>query len=120
MEKKEPFTIIIGGDMEKDLDDLFSGKRTKQPKNCLYLDTVEQLLKLLSPKRLSTLKFLMEYQPQENPQTISQIAKKSNRFQEAVSKDIKYLKEKGFVETRKEKQKVFAFPKHSEIVIRIK
>jgi len=120
MKKKEPFTIIVGGDMDKDLDDLFSGRNINQPKNMLYLNTVEQLLDLLSPKKLSTLKWLMEYQPSDNPKTISQIAKENNRFQEAVSKDIKELKKNGFVETKKDKQKVYAFPKHSEIIIKIK
>jgi len=118
--KKEPFTIIVGGNMDKDLDDLFAGKNLNQPKNSLYLDTVEQLLDLLSPKKLSTLKFLMEYQSEKHPKSISQIAKENNRFQEALSKDIKHLEKNGFVTTTKDKQKVYAAANHSEIIIRIK
>jgi predicted transcriptional regulator len=118
--KKEPFTIIVGGDMDEDFEDLFSGKNIDQPKNSLYLDSVEQLLDLLSPKKLSTLKFLIEYQSEKNPKSISQIAKENNRFQEALSKDIKHLEKNGFVTLTKDKQKVYASAKHSEIIIRIK
>jgi predicted transcriptional regulator len=118
--EKEAFTIIVGGDMEKDWGDLFSGKNLTQSKNCLYLDSVEKLLELLSPKKLSLLKFLMDFQDEKNPKSVSDIANESNRFQEAISKDIKHLQKNDFVILKKDKQKVYAIPKHSEIIIRIK
>jgi predicted transcriptional regulator len=116
----EPLTIIIGGDDDKDLTDLLSGKRLDQPKNILYLDTFEELDDLLSPKRLELLRYLMKNQKGEMPKSISILAKETKRFQEAISKDIKHLAKLGLVEIKKEKQSVYAYPKYKAITIKTK
>ena len=116
--KKEPYTIIVGGDMDKDTRDLFEGKNINQPRNCLYVNTIEEAMDFLSPKKISLFKSLMEYD--SKPCNITELAKKTKRFQPAISKDIKYLREKGLIETKKVKQSVYITPKHSEIIIRIK
>ncbi|MDD5148727.1 MAG: hypothetical protein PHH08_04655 [Candidatus ainarchaeum sp.] len=121
MEKKDDvFTIIIGGDMDKDLDDLFSGKRPDQPKNVLYLDNYNELAELLSPARINTLLYLMDIKKENSEKSISQTAKALKRHQEAVSRDIAHLKKNGFVETKKSKQATIALPKYAEIQIKIK
>ena len=118
--KKEPYTIIIGGDMDKDARDVFEGKNLNQPKNVLYVDTLEEAMDYLSPKKIGLLKSLMDYEPSPCELTISELAKATGRLQPAVSRDIKDLREKGFVETRKDKQSTRITPIHNEIIIRIK
>ena len=118
--QKEPLTIIIGGDMDKDHADLFAGRRLDQPRNVLYVDSFEELSKMLSPKRLHILQHLMQYQTKKCPQSISKIAAETGRFQEAISKDVKQLADMGLVELKKDKQTVYAYPKHKSIHIMTK
>jgi predicted transcriptional regulator len=117
---KEPLTIIIGGDMDKDDADLFAGKRLDQPRNILYVDSFEELSKMLSPKRLQTLQHLMRYQTAKKPKSISQVALETKRFQEAISSDVKQLNKLGLVDLKKEKQTVYAYPRHKSIHIMTK
>jgi len=118
-EGEEPFTIIIGGNPRKDLDDFFSGKSIDQPKDVLYLDTFEQLHELLSPKKLDLLKWLMDLPKNHGPCSVSETAKKIKRKQEAVSRDLKQLKKLGLVELKKDKQKTIPVSKFRKIVIKI-
>ncbi|MBI4052951.1 MAG: ArsR family transcriptional regulator [Candidatus Diapherotrites archaeon] len=118
--EEEPFTIIIGGNEEKDLDDFFSGKSTDQPKDVLYLDTFEQLHELLSPKKLDLLKWLMDLPKNHKPCSVSDTAKKIKRKQEAVSRDLKQLKKLGLVELKKDGQKTIPTPKFRRIEIIVK
>ncbi len=114
--------IEIGKDIEKDYSELFSGKpfsRINQSKNTLYLDSYEQLTKLISAKKMDLLLFLMGFQTQKNPFSVSQIAKKLNRHQEAVSRDLTYLKNLELVKVEQSKQMSYAFPVYSEIDIKI-
>ena len=116
---EEPFTIIIGGNARKDLDELLSGKplsEINQPKDALYLDTFERLHELLSPKKLDLLLALME-----NPKhcCVSETAAKIKRKQEAVSRDLKQLKKLGLVELKKDGQKTIPKPKFRKLEIRI-
>jgi len=121
MAKKENvLTIIIGGDEDADMRDLFAGKRLDQPKNVLYLDNYAQLAELLSPARIGVLRFLMKDYRHERENSVSQTAKALKRHQEAVSRDIAHLKKNGFVETKKSKQATIALPKYAEIQIKIK
>jgi predicted transcriptional regulator len=118
IESDDIFTILVGGDMDEDHRLIFSGKIEGLPKNILYLDTFEELNDLLSPKKMELLRHLMMYQRTTLPKSISIIAKDIGRFQEAISKDIKYLKKLGLVEIVKEKQCVYPYPKFREIVIK--
>ena len=77
MDKKDTLTILIGGDIESDYKELFSKKPLKeiaQARNTLYLDSYEQLDKLLSPKRIDLLHYLIEVQETNKPKSISEIA----------------------------------------------
>jgi biotin operon repressor len=118
IEPADVFTIIVGGDMEKDDELLFAGKPKGLPRNAYYLDTFEELNDLLSPKKMELLRHLMMYQRATLPKSISVIAKDTKRFQEAISKDIKHLRKLGLVEIVKEKQCVYPYPKFKEIVIK--
>ncbi|MDD5163153.1 MAG: helix-turn-helix domain-containing protein [Candidatus ainarchaeum sp.] len=124
MAKKENIlTIVIGRKMDRDLDELFSGKpldQIKQSKNMLYLDNYAQLAELLSPARINVLRYLIGNQDEKNPKSVSQTAKSLGRHQEAVSRDIAHLKKLGLVETKKSKQATIALPKYAEIQIKIK
>jgi len=112
--KEEPLTIIIGGDFDKDLDALMNGN-LNQPKNVLYLKSYQQLLELLSPKKIDLLRELAKTQPY----TVCELAKKTKRKQTAISRDIKELRKKGFIKTHKEGQKTKITPIFKKIEITI-
>jgi len=120
--KKDILTIIIGGDMDLDLNELFSGKPLTdliQSKNTLYLESYAQLNKLLSPAKLDLFHYLLETQFEDKPKSISEIAKDLQRHQEAISRDIAQLKGLGLVLLKKFKRTVYAIPMYSSIDIRI-
>ena len=122
MDKKDTLTILIGGDIESDYKELFSKKPLReiaQAKNTLYLDSYEQLNKLLSPKRIDLLRYLIEVQEADKPKSISDIAKALNRHQEAISRDINHLKNLGFVTLKRFKQTIYAFSLYSSIDIKV-
>ncbi|MBU0662688.1 MAG: helix-turn-helix domain-containing protein [Candidatus Diapherotrites archaeon] len=123
MKKEKTLTIIIGGDMEADYDELLFSKKPlgeiNQPKNALYLDSYAQLDKLLSPRRMDLLRHLMETQSKKKPKSVSQIARELNRKQEAISRDITRLKFMGMVVLKKVKQAVYAMPAYSGIDIKV-
>ncbi len=113
--------IVIGGDMEADYKELFSKKplsQINQPENMLYLDSYAQLDKLLSPAKMDLLIYLMDTQTGKNPQSISDLAKKLGRHQEAISRDISHLKSLGLVTLKQFKQIVYAIPLYSGINIK--
>jgi predicted transcriptional regulator len=120
--KKDSLTILIGANEEADIKELFSGKPINeiiQPKNILYLDSFEQLYKLLSPAKLDLLRFLIEYSPNKKPKTVSEIANGLNRHQEAISRDLGQLKQLGLIERKQIKQTVFAQAKIKSINIKL-
>jgi predicted transcriptional regulator len=120
--KGKVLAIVIGGSADLDFKELFSGKplaEIMQPGNCLYLKSYEQLDRLLSPARMDLLRYLMASQSGEKPKSVSEIAKALKRHQEAVSRDINYLKARGLVALKRFKQTVYAMPAFSEIKIRI-
>jgi len=122
MNKKDTLTILIVGDIESDYKELFSKKPLKeivQSKNTLYLESYEQLDKLLSPKRIDLLRYLIEVQKADKPKSISDIAKALNRHQEAISRDINHLKNLGFVTLKRFKQTIYAFSLYSSIDIKV-
>ncbi len=120
MKQKETIlNIIIGGDFNKDFEDLLQGKKIalSQTKNAIYLNSFEQLNKLLSPKKLDLLNYLIETKVEKNPKSITTIAKELNRKQEAISRDIKQLSNLGVIIIKKIKQTVYAIPKYHSIQI---
>lgn len=121
-QKEYSLTIYVGRDSDKDLDELFKGKKTtdiKIPKNALYLKSFEQLHELLSPKKLDLLLYLMDVPQKKIPKTISEVAGDLGRKQEAISRDISHLKKLELIELKKEGQKTYACPKYASIDIKI-
>ena len=121
-EKGSILTIIVGGDAEADYNELFSKKplaRINQPRNSLYLETYSQLDRLLSPAKMDLLRYLMETQSAEKPKSISEIARDLKRHQEAISRDVNYLKNLGLVVLKRFKQTVYALPLYTGIDIRL-
>jgi predicted transcriptional regulator len=122
--KEESLTIFIGRDSDKDIEELFSKKPFKeidQPRNALYLNSFEELHRLLSPAKLDLLRALITYHPKScEERSVSEIAKETHRHQEAISRDLSSLKKIGLVSTKAEKQKVFAKPEIKSICIRLR
>lgn len=120
--RKNSLTILVGGDIESDYKELFSGKplsEISQPQNTLYLESYEQLDRLLSPAKIDLFRFLVENQSEGKPKSVSQIAKELDRHQEAISRDINCLKKLGLVALKRFKQTVYAFPLYSSIEIKV-
>lgn len=120
--KVEDLTIIIGGDFDADLQKLFSDGYdiTNHPKNTLYLDSFEQLSTLLSPKKLDLLKYLISYAPKCPCNSVSDIAKKTNRKQEAISRDLAQLRKLGLIKEKKEKQSVLVSAPFKKLIIEVR
>ena len=102
-------TIIVGGDMDKDLDELLTNpeKVAKQPENAFYVDTYAQLHELLSPSKIDLLRAIMTYDPRQEPD-VGNIAKKTKRKQEAVSRDLHALQKKKLIKLTKKGKHVLA------------
>ncbi|HLC80035.1 MAG TPA: hypothetical protein VJG83_06495 [archaeon] len=109
--QKKVLTIVIGGDMDKDDAALSSGKplhKTTQTSDMLYLDSYDQLYRMLTPEKLDLLHYLMKTTINKKQKSVSQIADDLKRKQEAVSRDLHYLQSIKLIDLRKEGQKVLA------------
>jgi len=119
MAKFNELTIIIGGDIDKDLKELFSDKYDPSyPLNTLYLKSFEELYELLSPKKLDFLRWLIEYKPKPC-ESVSGLAKKLGRKQEAISRDLKQLRKLGLITEKKDKQSVLVSVPFKKLVIEV-
>jgi predicted transcriptional regulator len=121
IDRQKIMTFIVGGDMDKDLDDILAGKAEafNQPRNIFYFESFERINKMLPPAKLDLLRFLMKEQSEKKPVSVSETAKRLDRHQEAISRDINHLKNLGFIKTKKVKQAVYAFPVYSAIEIKM-
>jgi predicted transcriptional regulator len=117
--KDKTLQIIIGGDYDKDFENLLNGEVNikEHPKNVIYLDSFAQLNKLLSPAKLDLFNYLVEFQDEKNPESLSKIAKDLKRKQEAISRDMKQLNNLGLVMLKKVKQTIYAMPNYNSIEI---
>jgi predicted transcriptional regulator len=117
---KSNLTIIVGGDMDADIERLFSENcdLDKEPRHVFYLNSFEELHDLLSPKRMDLLKWLIEYKP-NSCNSVSDLAKKLNRKQEAISRDLKQLRKLGLIVEKKEKQSVLVSVPFKKLVIEV-
>ena len=118
--KASSLKIMIGGDFNKEMDDLINGKinLNTHPTNIIYLDSFAQLDKLLSPARLDLFKYLLKTQNTKNPESLTQIAKELQRKKESISRDIKQLNNTGLISLKKVKQTVYAMPNFNSIEIK--
>ncbi len=118
-DKYNKLTIIIGGNFDKDLDELLSDKYDpSHPLNTLYLKSFEELHELLSPKKMDLLKWLIEYKPKPC-ESVSGLAQKLGRKQEAISRDLKQLRKLGLITEKKDKQSVLVSVPFKKLVIEI-
>ncbi len=120
--KKQLLTIIIGGDADKDEQALWDNPKKasmEQPQNALYLDSYEQLNKVLSPARLDLLRYLIKNKHSKQQKPVGIIAKELNRKQEAISRDLHYLHGLKYIDLRKEKQTVYASTQFEDIDIQM-
>lgn len=117
--KSQALTIIIGGNFDNDFKNLLEGKKEalNSSKNSIYLESFEQLNKILSPKKLDLLNYLIETKVEKTPKSVTLVAKELNRKQEAISRDMKQLSNLGVIVLKKIKQTVYAIPKYNSIQI---
>ncbi len=94
--------IKIGKDMKQELREIYkSPKKAKPGTHTLYLKSAKELYELLSPKRIELLSHVIN---ETSEKTVSQISKKLNRKQEAISRDANMLTKHGLMQKIREKQ----------------
>ncbi|MBS3059092.1 MAG: hypothetical protein J4224_01560 [Candidatus Diapherotrites archaeon] len=95
--------IKIGARLEDDLRDIYHapGRRTPNT-HTLYLKKPEELSEILSPKRIELLKYIISNRKKNR--TISEISKKLNRKQEAISRDANLLVKHNLIRKIRQKQ----------------
>jgi len=80
-----------------DLREIDKGKAKILREDSISFQSLDQLRKYLTPKRLQLLRFIRH----KKPASIYELAKLVNRTPENVNTDIKFLEQLGFVETTK-------------------
>ena len=107
--------LIIGGEMWKDLKEMVDNpkKAEKEPRLKIYVESVEQLSSILSAKKMG----LLQYIQHQKSMSIGEIASKTNRKQEAVSRDLHQLEHYGLVSLGKKGKHVFPEAKAKKITI---
>jgi len=112
-------TIYIGGNMEKDEKELLENpsEGLKQPTNILYLESYAQLHRILSPTKLDLLRYLIQMNSKGTEQSVGEIATELDRQQEAISRDLHYLKNLKLVDLHKVSQTVYAYTDFQSINI---
>ncbi len=114
----EQLIIKIGGDMKKDLKKVFDDpSKAKTNTHTLYLKNTEEFHKLISPKRLNLLMYIIEHQSEKK--TISEIAKELKRKQEAISRDAIMLEKYNLIQKIKEKQMTYLRAIYKSLDIRL-
>ncbi len=103
--KKDPtkvFTIIVGGDMDLDDEECFvnSEKWSERPRDTLYVRDWKELHDWLSPAKLGLLIDLMNYNPMKE-EGVGDIALRTKRKREAISRDIHHLAGMNLVHLKK-------------------
>ena len=103
-------TIKIGGTPKEDIKSVFNNpKQNGRPNtSTLYLKSAKDLYETLSPQRMELLLYLTKHQEEQN--TITGLAKKLKRRQEAISRDTIVLEKHSLIKKTKQKQKVFVTP----------
>ena len=86
--------------IDRDLKDIESGRIKTLRENSISFQSLNQLRKFLTPKRLELLRTIKH----QRPKSIYELSKFVKRTPENVNTDIKFLKQLGFVETTKVKE----------------
>ena len=104
----EKLIIKIGSlnDMKNELQDVFKNpKKRKIGTHTLYLKNSKEINEILSPQRIELLQYITKNSSKDN--TISELAKKLKRKQEAISRDTILLSKYNIIQKTKKKQKVY-------------
>ncbi|MFH1256850.1 MAG: hypothetical protein V1494_06190 [Candidatus Diapherotrites archaeon] len=110
--------INIGGEMQRDIKEVFEyPSKAKPGTHSLYLKDTEEFHQLLSPKRLELLGYIIKHQ--SGRKTISELAKKLKRKQEAVSRDANILTKYRIIEKIREKQMIYLKALYNSLEIRL-
>lgn len=107
--------IKIGGNMIEDMRAVWNDPSKAQPgAHTIYVKSAEQFYELLSPKRLELLKHLVRSGGKES---VSEVASKLGRKQEAVSRDAALLEGFNMIEKTKHKKQVYLKAPHSQLLV---
>ena len=111
----EKLIIKIGGNAKRDIRAVFNNPKQNAlvGTNTLYLNNTTELYEMLSPQRMELLLYLTNHKTEKN--TITQLAKKLQRRQEAISRDAILLGKYGLIKKSKQKQKVIITPKYDSL-----
>ena len=104
----EKLIIKIGSskDVKNELREVFNDPtKGKNRTHTLYLKSSKDFYEILSPQRLDLLRYITGNPLEKN--TISELAKKLERKQEAISRDTTLLHGYKMIQKIKEKQKVY-------------
>jgi predicted transcriptional regulator len=92
--------IKVGADKKAELKAVFDNPKLAQTNtHTLFLDTVEDLYEILSPKRFELLRYLINHH--------SEIADELKRKQEAISRDAALLYRHSLINKSKDKKRVY-------------
>lgn len=86
--------------IKEELGDIDKGRTTKLREDSISFQSLDQLRKFLTSKRLELLRMIRH----KKPESIYELAKLVDRTPENVNTDIKFLEQLGFVETTKVKK----------------
>jgi len=108
-------TIRIGGNPKEDIKSVFTNpKQNGRPNtSTLYLKNTKDLYEILSPQRMELLLYLTKHGEEQN--TITKLAKKLKRRQEAISRDTILLEKHSLIKKTKQKQKVLITPLYESL-----
>jgi len=114
----EQLIIKIGGDMKKDIKEVFEHPEKAAPNtHTLYLKDAKELYEILSPKRLELLRYIIAHQSERK--TLGELAKELKRKQEAISRDANLLAKHSLIKKTKEKQMVHLKALYKSLDIRL-
>ena len=107
--------IRVGGDMVKDAKNIWDNPRAANwGTYTIYVKNFDEVSKLLTPKRLH---LLYEMVRDVERLTVCELAEKTNRKQEAVSRDLSALAEHHLVRKTRHKQATYVEAPFRQIVI---
>tara|TARA_Y100000310_G_C20418907_1_gene685706 strand:+ start:284 stop:664 length:381 start_codon:yes stop_codon:yes gene_type:complete len=104
--------------IKEELGAIDQGKATKLKEDTISFQSLDQLRKFLTKKRLELVKVIKH----KRPKSIYELAKMVGRTPENVNSDIKLLKQLGLVETikiKEEREKVIPEVKYDKLTLEI-
>lgn len=106
--------IKIGGNMIEDMRAVWNDPSKATGAHTIYVKNAEQFYELFSPKRLELLRHLVLSGGKES---VSEVASKLGRKQEAVSRDAALLEGFNMIEKTKRKKQVYLKAPHATLVV---